>query len=95
MKLAILCTKDREKYGKQIQKNEAIMRDVLSEFRIVLLEDYDTFLYQVISPFSNRLDVIFDRYSFMLPRHPYEAEFRPAITTKLDPDPIAMNKSIA
>jgi hypothetical protein len=47
------------------------MRDVLSEFRIVLLENYDSFLKQVITPFSTKLNVIFEKYSFMLPRHPY------------------------
>jgi hypothetical protein len=32
---------------------------VLSEIRIVLLENYDHFLKQVITPFSTKLDVIF------------------------------------
>lgn len=33
-------TKEREKTTKLIQRYETIMRDVLSEFRLVLLEDY-------------------------------------------------------
>lgn len=93
MKLSELSTKDREKAGKQIQKFEAIMRDVLSEFRIVLLENYDSFLKEIISPFSKRLEQLFDKYSFILPRHPYESEFKLALSIKNEPEP-AMNKSV-
>lgn len=94
MKLSELCTKDREKAGKQIQKYEAIMRDVLSEFRIVLLENYDSFLKEIISPFSNKLELLFDKYSFILPRHPYESEFKYALSIQSEPEPVMMNKSV-
>lgn len=85
IKLSELSTKEREKVGKQIQKHEAIIRDVLSEFRIVLLEDYDSFLKELIQPFAKNLDILFEKYSFILPKHPYESEFKLALSLNSEP----------
>ncbi len=47
---------------------------------------------EVLSPFSGEITHIMDKFSFLLPKHPYECEFKPEIDCKAQTEP-ALTKS--
>lgn len=50
------------------------LENVLQEFKVILLEDYETFLRKFLSNFPNQILKVIERFNFLLPNYPFEID---------------------
>ena len=51
------------------------MKNILSEYHVIFLENYSRDLIEIIKPFKLNLEEFFEKFPFFLPQHPYNFEF--------------------
>lgn len=60
--------------SQEVSKDLKSLENVLQEFKVILLEDYETFLRQFLSNFPNKILQVIERYNFLLPNYPFEID---------------------
>ena len=83
MQLVSTHLKEKERGGRGI-KYDIVMKNILGEFQLILLERYEEDLVHLIRPFALDLEYFFEKFPFYLPNYPYHFEFRPKVHLHLE-----------